>query len=149
MSEGDCSSMYAVAPMWTNFLGRENGVAAFRVRLAIQFGRTNMGPKSKRKQLLDTSPSQPLSMPLTQQKNRKTTHERTPHQVKRHRRNWIPTQFLQKQALFFGQKHVCSLVVASSLMCWTVLKTVLSEHFSRQLCMEAHRRLEDPTVPKP
>ena len=28
-SEVDCSSMYAVAPMWTYCVGRENGVAAF------------------------------------------------------------------------------------------------------------------------
>ena len=30
--------------------------------------------------------------------------------------------FCKSKHSFFGQKHMCSLVVASSLMCWTVLK---------------------------
>ena len=114
-SEVDCSSMYGVAPVWTFCVGRENGVAASstrtetcesQVRLVFHFGRTNMSPESKRTQPLDKSPSQPLSMPLTQQNNRKTKYERTPHQDKRHRRNWIPTQFAQKQARFFSKEHV-------------------------------------------
>ena len=48
-----------------------------QVRLAIQFGRTKKGPKSKRKQPFNKSLSQPLEVPLTQQKTRRRrTRER-------------------------------------------------------------------------
>ena len=42
-----------------------------QVRLVFHFGRTNMSPESKRTQPLNMSPSQPLWMPLTQQKTSK------------------------------------------------------------------------------
>ena len=40
-----------------------------------------MGPESRRTQPLSKSLSQPFAMPLTQQNNRKTKHERTPPQT--------------------------------------------------------------------
>ena len=39
-------------------------------------------------------------------------------------------------------------MVTSSLIWFTILKTVLSEHVLRQLCVKVHRRLEDPQFPK-
>ena len=41
-----------------------------------------------------------------------------------------------------------SLMETSSLICLTILETVLSENFLRQQYVKVYRRLEDPTVPK-
>ena len=54
-----------------------------------------------------------------------------------------------KASTLLFKRHVCSLMVASNLMCQTILKTIESEYFLRQQSVKVDRRLEDRTVPKP
>ena len=40
------------------------------------------------------------------------------------------------------------LILHFDVTCWTILKTIFSENFFRQLYVKVDRRLDDPTVPK-
>ena len=49
-------------------------------------------------------------------KQRRTRHERTPHQNEQHRHNWIPTEYQHEQTLPFVKKQISRLVVTSADM---------------------------------
>ena len=47
-------------------------------------------------------------------KQRRTRHERTPHQDKQHRHNWIPTEYKHEPTLPFVKKQISRLMVISA-----------------------------------
>ena len=120
-----------------------------QVRLVFHFGRTNMGPKSKR-----TPTTQQISVAIvgdaahtTEQSEDEARENAAPSQTAPTKLDPNTISAKTKNKHFFCQKHMCSLLVVSSLMCWTILKTIQSEIFLRQQCLKVDRRLEDPTVP--
>ena len=95
---------------------------------------------------LNKSLQQPLAMPLTKKFGRRSTRE---HRTKTNGADETGCQHHCRMInLFQSQEHMSSSMDTSRLTYWTILKTILSEKFFRQLYVKVDRRLDDPTVPK-
>ena len=121
-----------------------------QVRLVFHFGRTNMSPASKR-----TPTTQQISVATvgdavhtSEQSEDEARENAAPSQTAPTKLDPNTISAKTKNKHFFV-KSTCVLLAASSLMCWTILKTIQSENFLRQQSLKVDRRLEDSTFPKP